>query len=538
MDKIYPSILTTGETSHLNASKLLQIGEFSSELVTMAPVGIVYLNQHGEILYINPKLLEMLEVPDATHRPQAEEFIFNLLIQEDKDGNPSILKRILKGQAHNEEEIEYVAFNGSHKWLNIYATPRHDKFGTVKGAVIVCVNVTGSKELREQLNQAQKMEAVGQLASGVAHDFNNLLTVINGHTELLQLNLPLDDNLQDHIREIEKAADSAAKLVVQLMEFSRKRPISQSVLNINAAIVNMKGMIKRLLTENIAFEAYLDPEINTILANGGQLEQVIVNLAVNAQHAMPRGGKLIIETKNTYLDEHYCRLQPDMRPGRYVMLAVSDSGFGMTEETKRKIFDPFFTTKAQGKGTGLGLSTVYGIVKQSHGHIMVYSELDRGTTFKIYFPVEEDRMNTSGERPDADSLRGGDETILLVEDEDSVRSIAIEILQELGYRVYSACDGEQAMEMFKTYSEDLDMLITDLGFPDSTGHEIANTMQGIKPNLKIIYMSGYTSNVAKDQGLLSPDSSFVQKPLQIKELADEIREVLDNSTPMDNSPFP
>lgn len=512
---------------HISADKLLQIEEFTRDLVSLSPVGILYLNQNGEVIYTNPRLVEMLDTGNEYDREATEELITEILVTTRMNSNKNIIETVLSGINAEVEEIEYSSLKEDRKWMNLYASPKYDENLNVIGAMVVCVNVTGSKGLKEQLFQSQKMEAVGQLASGVAHDFNNILTVISGHTELLQMSLREESPLQENIFELQKATDSATHLVSQLMEFSRKRPTSQSELNVNSVIVNMRNMIQRLLTENISLITNLDKSSGKILANKGQLEQVLINLAVNAQHAMNGGGKLIIESQMVILDNRYCRVHADVQPGKYVMLSVSDTGCGMSDNVKSKIFDPFFTTRANGKGTGLGLSTVYGIVKQNHGHITVYSELEKGTTFKIYLPIVRNEIPVEPRHAAEPELKGGNETILLVEDENSVRKVAIDMLSELGYSVHSAINGKHALELFDEYRTKIELVITDLGMPDIGGNQLVRIIRSFNPDLKVVFMSGHTKSAVIHQGRIDPSYHYIQKPFQYAELAGKIREVFD-----------
>ena len=384
------------------------------------------------------------------------------------------------------------------------------------------------QNLEEQVRQSQKMEAVGQLAGGVAHDFNNLLTAILGYSDFLVTDPGLDKVQKKYIGEIKKAAERAAALTHQLLAFSRKQMLEPKVLNINSLINDIQKMLLRLIGEDIYLTSKLDPEIGMIKADPGQIEQVVVNLGVNARDAMPNGGKLKLETKNVYIDEENAKDHADLTPGRYVMFAVSDTGHGMDKDTMKQIFDPFFTTREKGKGTGLGLSTVYGIVRQSEGQIFVDSDLKKGTVFRVYFPrvdkVEKDTEDVFGE---SKSLKGN-ETILLVEDEEMVRNLIYESLENFGYNVKKAENGNKAINYCKKNIEmPIHLLITDVIMPDMSGKELVERLDGEHLGLPVLYISGYTGDAIGKHGVLEEGVNFLQKPFTPQVLAKKVREVLD-----------
>lgn len=379
----------------------------------------------------------------------------------------------------------------------------------------------------EQLRQSQKLESIGQLAGGIAHDFNNLLTAIIGYSELSLMRLQKEDPLGRNIGEIKKAGERAAGLTRQLLAFSRKQVLQPKVLNINSVVSDFEKMLQRLIGENIELRTMLAPEIGNVKADPGQIEQVIMNLAINARDAMPGGGKLTIETNNMFLDESYVERHISVIPGFYVMLAVSDTGCGMDEKTLKRIFEPFFTTKGLGEGTGLGLSTVYGIIKQSGGNIWVYSELGSGTTFKVYLPcVDEDAEvypRTDGTEEDVK----GTETILLAEDEDVVRKFARKVLESYGYQVLEAANGGSALLICERHQEPINLLITDVVMPEMSGSELAERLIQLRPEMKVIYMSGYTDNAVFHHGVLHEGANFIQKPFTPYALAQKVRKILE-----------
>lgn len=380
--------------------------------------------------------------------------------------------------------------------------------------------------LQEQLRQSQKMEAIGRLAGGIAHDFNNLLTVIKGTCQLSLLDLREDDPLRASLKEIERSAERAADLTRQLLAFSRKQILEPQVLDLNALIKNLDKMLRRILGEDIQLVTFLDDHLGRIKIDPGQMEQVIINLAVNAKDAMPQGGKLTLETAHVELDEEYARKHVSVKPGSYVMLSVSDTGIGMTPEVKERIFEPFFTTKEMGKGTGLGLSTVYGIVKQSGGNIWVYSELGQGTTFKIYLPRVDEPLGEIRREVFRGTARGS-ETILVVEDDETVRKLAVKLLQMHGYKVLDASDARQALHLCRDYKEPIHLILTDVVMPEMSGRRLLEQMKEIHPEAKALYMSGYTDNVILHHGILEKGVEFLQKPFTLESLTRKVREVLD-----------
>ncbi len=451
---------------------------------------------------------------DITERKQAEESIQKLLRAVEQAENVIFM-------TDPDGQISYI--NPSFEAL--YGYKREEVLGRTP-RIAVQHDVTERKLLEQQFRQAQKMEAIGQLAGGVAHDFNNLLTAILGYAELLAEKLKDRPREAEDLDEIRKAGERAASLTRQLLAFSRQQVFERKVLDLNRLIAEIEKMLRRLIGEDVDLVTVLDPALAYVWADAGQLEQVVMNLAVNARDAMPRGGKLTIETSNVELDEEYARLHTPVRPGRYVMIAVSDTGVGMDAATRSRIFEPFFTTKERGKGTGLGLATVYGIVKQSGGYIWAYSEPGKGSTFKIYLPPadqsllpEEDRV---GETP---SVRGT-ETVLLVEDEESVRTLSRAILESYGYRVLEAAGAEEAIETVRAYQQPIHLLLTDVIMPSMGGPDLASRIRTLRPGIKVLYMSGYTDETIFRHGHLEQGRLFLQKPFTPEALARKVREAL------------
>ena len=383
----------------------------------------------------------------------------------------------------------------------------------------------------ERLRQSQKLEAIGKLAGGVAHDFNNLLTAIMGYSELLLSHLQPEDQARKNAEQIRHAAVRAAALTHQLLAFGRRQVLAAKVLDLNAVAMNLEPMLRRLIGEDLELVIVPCPGLGQVRADPGQIEQVIMNLAINARDAMPRGGKLTIETANVELDAGYVRQQVSVRPGPYVLLAVSDTGCGMNAETQAHIFEPFFTTKEQGKGTGLGLATVYGIVKQSDGYVWVYSEPGHGTTFKIYLP-RIDGVSTTAEPDEARSAPvSGRETILLVEDEEAVRDLVRGVLEGCGYSVLLAQNGEEALRLSGGHEGPIHLMVTDVVMPRMSGRELAERLASPRPTMKVLYISGYTDDAVVRHGVLSRGVAFLQKPFMPDALLRKVREMLDAATP-------
>ena len=383
---------------------------------------------------------------------------------------------------------------------------------------------------QEQLRQAQRLEALGQLAGGVAHDFNNLLTVITGFTELVLARLGSVDPPRSYLEEITKAGNRASALTRQLLAFSRRQALAPEVIDLNAVVADTEKMLRRVIGEDIELRLALDPELWRVLADRSQLDQILVNLAVNARDAMPRGGRLTIETANVELDLAYTDRHPPVRPGPYVRLTVSDTGCGMDAATQARIFEPFFTTKPPGEGTGLGLATVYGIVKQAEGYTWVYSEPGLGTTFKIYLPraqVDVATTSTAPARPAA--AAGGTETILVVEDEDQIRTLVRGVLRASGYTVLEARHGEEAVRLGEERPEPIHLLLADVVMPGMHGPELAERLVARHPGLKVLYMSGYTDQAVVERGVLQAGAPFLQKPFTPAVLRRKVRELLDLS---------
>jgi signal transduction histidine kinase/ActR/RegA family two-component response regulator len=383
------------------------------------------------------------------------------------------------------------------------------------------------RRLEEQFRQAQKLEAIGTLAGGVAHDFNNLLTVISGCTEILRAQRGLDGPAHALVEEIHHAGERAASLTRQLLAFSRQQVLRMDVLDLNAVVSGVATMLARLIGEDIRLATVLGPQIGRVRADAGQIEQIILNLAVNARDAMPQGGRLTLETADVVLDEAYAQGHMEVQPGRYVSLAISDTGCGMDKATQARIFEPFFTTKGQGKGTGLGLATVFGIVKQSGGHIWVYSEPGHGSTFRILLPVVEAGARTAPAPAARAAAPSGTETVLVVEDDAAVRAISVYALEASGYAVLQAGAGRDALRVVAEHDGPLHLLISDVIMPDMGGRMVADAVRARRPGTRVLFLSGYTDDAVVRHGVLHEEVAFLQKPFTLDALARKVREVLD-----------
>jgi two-component system, cell cycle sensor histidine kinase and response regulator CckA len=407
-----------------------------------------------------------------------------------------------------------------------HVQPLLDSAGEVVGVIGIGLDVTDRRHLADQLRQSQKMQAVGQLAGGVAHDFNNLLMVVKGHAEILLDRIAAGSPLRNSVEQVDKAADRAASLTRQLLAFSRMQVLQARVLDLNEVVSGMTKMFSRVIGENIDLTFVPGAKLGRVKADPGQIEQVLLNLVVNARDAMADGGRLTIETSNVQLDRDYCAKHHNIAPGPWVMLTVSDTGCGMDAQTQTRIFEPFFTTKPKGKGTGLGLATVYGVVKQSGGFIYVYSEVGHGTTFKVYLP----KVTAEVEKETAEKVaapQSGNETVLFVEDEESVRELVRDYLTAAGYRLLEACDGVQALEVAEAHGGPIDILVTDVVMPRLSGRELASRLTSERPNIKVLFISGYTDDSIFRHGVLEGGVAYLQKPFNLKSIAQKIREVLD-----------
>ena len=432
------------------------------------------------------------------------------------------------GRAKNiAEEPVTNAATGETRWFQTTKVPLRQADGDVPKLLGVATEITERKRLEEQLLQSQKMEAVGQLAGGVAHDFNNILTAIVGYADLLATEFAPNDRRLEDLEEIRKSARRAAALTRQLLAFSRKQVLEPRVLDVNEVVQNMDKMLRSLISESIRLETHYAANLFSARADPNQIEQVVMNLAINARDAMPEGGTLTIETANATLDEDYALRHISVMPGEYVMLAVSDTGCGMDEDTKSRIFEPFFTTKEQGTGTGLGLSTVYGIVKQHGGNIWLYSEPGKGSTFKVYLPAVQEQPEVVRKSAPHAMPKSGGETVLVVEDDEQLRRLAHRALAAQGYDVLEADRGSTAIDIARRHRGKIDLLLTDVVIPDTNGRKLADHLRASRPGLRVLFMSGYPDGAMGHNGMLETGVAYVAKPFTTEAITRKVREILD-----------
>jgi len=488
--------------------------------------GLFLMDENFLITFANKRLFEILGYP--------KDKIIGMSMYHFLDvSNQRIFNEQMelhKKDSHTVYKLTFIRKNGQKIPVIVSPSTIIDADGQIKGSLGVITDISKIKQLEAQLAQSQKMEAIGTLASGIAHDFNNIMTTIIGNAELALMDVIKDKSLRDGIKEIKKAGKKAASLTHQLLAFSRKQIIQPEILDINELLTNIEKMLGRLIGEDVELLTIPAPALWQVEIDPGQIEQVIMNLAVNARAAMPKGGKLTIETANADLNENDSREHgiEGTKSGHYVMLAVSDNGSGMDKETQEHIFEPFFTTKQVGKGTGLGLSTVYGIVKQNNGFIQVYSEPGRGSTFKVYLPMVKGDAKPKEKEQTPVEDHGGSETVLIVEDNDSLRNFAQKILHVYGYGTLVAENGEDALRVCKKHDGQIDLMITDVVMPKMGGKEAAERLQPLYPRMKVIYMSGYTDNAIVHHGVLEPGLNFLEKPFTPEGLARKVRKAIES----------
>ncbi|ACF13157.1 multi-sensor hybrid histidine kinase [Chloroherpeton thalassium ATCC 35110] len=494
-----------------------------SKVVEQSPSCVLITDLNGNIEYVNPFFTKLTgysaeEVlgknPKILKSGEMNETVYDTLWKTITAGG------IWNGELHNQKK------NGELFWEEVSICPLFDEEGYITHYFAVKQDITSKKKIEEQLRQSQKMEAIGQLAGGVAHDFNNILTVILANSEIALAKLKDQPSAQDNIQQVKKAANRAASLTRQLLAFSRKQILEPKILDLNDLIQNLQKMLARLIGEDISLIIKYAPNLKQIKADPGQIEQVIVNLAVNARDAMPSGGNLIIETENAHVDESFFKHHNCLDHSEFVLMTITDTGLGMDKATLKRIFEPFFTTKGQSKGTGLGLATVYGIIRQSGGLIQVYSEPEMGTVFKVYLPAISEKTKPEIEHEEFCEDLTGTETILLVEDEAFIREVISKGLTDLGYTIFDAANGEEALDISKKYGQKIDLLLTDVVMPKMSGKELSDKIMADRPNLKVVYMSGYTDTAIVNHGVLEEGTLFIQKPFAIPMLAKFIREVL------------
>jgi len=497
------------------------------QIIDANPSLIFVKNWDGRFVLVNHATAEIYGTTvdqltgktDADFNPNAQEVAH--FLQDDREVMTSGRAKLVP-----EERVTNPQTNQT-RWFQTIKIPLPMPGEDSPTLLGVATEITERKQLEEQLLQSQKMEAIGQLAGGVAHDFNNILTAIVGYTDLLSAEFSADDQRLEDLEEIRKAARRAAALTRQLLSFSRKQVLEPRIIDVNAVVMNLDKMLRSLMSENVELKAQLSGDLASARVDPNQLEQVIMNLAINARDAMPDGGTLTIETGNATLDEDYAARHVSAIPGAYVMLAVTDTGCGMSEEIQARIFEPFFTTKPAGRGTGLGLSTVYGIVKQSGGNIWLYSEPGKGSTFKVYLPAVDSLPENIGKAAPAQSLARGGGTVLVVEDDEQLRRLAHRALANNGFEVLEADRGGTALDIARRHKGTIDLLLTDVIMPDTNGRKLAETLRAARPELRVIYMSGYPDRAIVNHGMLGPGDAYVAKPFTTEAITRKVREVLE-----------
>ena len=505
---------------HQVALKLRASEERYRTLVDCAPYCIHELDTQGRLTSMNRAGLAMLGVVDEDAIRGTD--YLKCVVPNDRARLGQLLHQALQGHG---SAFEFTSLNGRNFQSNFI--PIKDAQGAVLRLMEITQDITARKELEEQLRQSQKMDAIGQLAGGIAHDFNNLLTIIQGYSQLLLTQANLTEDTAEQIREIYRAGERAANLTRQLLTFSRKQKISPRDLDLNELVRNINKMLQRIIGENITLQCAFAPALPPVLGDAGMMDQILLNLSINARDAMPKGGRLIIETAVVELNDDPAQRNPNARAGRFVCLSVQDTGSGIAPEHLAHIFEPFFTTKEVGQGTGLGLATVFGIVQQHHGWMEVKSTVGTGTTFKVFLPAITATATPATEF--SRKTRGGTETILVVENEEVLRRIVLVILRKQGYRVLEAASGVKALAVWEEHATEIDLLLTDLVMPDGlTGRELAEQLQTKRPSLKVIYTSGYSPEFAGSNLALKEGLNFLQKPYRPQQLAQAVRDCLDD----------
>lgn len=493
-------------------------------LIQAAPVTILVLDAEGKIRMWNPAAERMYGWKEKEVLGRSLPMVPEEKVEESK----ALIQRMLAGESLHGLELRRQKKDGSPLDITIFTAPLFDAHGQINGIMALNMDITESKRLKEQLLQSQKMEVVGRLAGGVAHDFNNLLTAITGYSELVLNFMDEDNPLRQDVAEIRKAGDRAASLTRQLLAFSRKQVLQPKVLDLNLVVESLGNMLQRLLPSDIDLVISPGANLGRVMADPGQIEQVILNLAINARDAMPQGGRLTIATANADLKESHARRLVNVEPGPYVLLQVSDTGCGMDPETKSHVFEPFFTTKELGKGTGLGLSTVYGIIKQSGGHVAVHSKPEQGATFKIYLPRISEVLEPVPQTLHQSTAKyRGRETILLVEDEDGVRQLVSTVLQRHGFTVLEAKHGREALDLSLKHPGPINLVLTDVVMPGMGGQELAKRLLTTHPDLKVLYMTGYAEEIQKDQNVPGQEIYLLEKPFEAHRLLRRVRHLLD-----------
>jgi PAS domain S-box-containing protein len=513
----------TSELAHANEALREQL-HFQQVLIDAIPTPVFYKDAQALYQGCNRAFEELIGLPRERIIGRT---VYDTTPKELADIYFEMDAMLLKNPGNQSFEVEIKYNDNPVRQVVFTRATYQNSDGALGGLVGFMFDVTERKQLEHQLYLSQKLESIGKLAGGIAHDFNNITSVVNGYSDLLIEALPPDQQEYEYAQIIRECGERATNLTRQMLAFSRKQVLEMMPLDLTSTVGNLAKILGRIIGEDLQLELKLDSRTRPVMADTSQIEQIIMNLAVNARDAMPDGGCLTIETVNVVLDEDYAGDHRVVKPGPYVMLAVSDTGEGMSSEVRERIFEPFYTTKEMGKGTGLGLATVYGIVKQHNGYIWVYSEPGSGTTFKVYLPAIDGEARTE-HRETEPGLRRGTETILVVDDEPYIRRLVTESMQRLGYRVLEASSGEEALLLGEAYGEGIDLLLTDVVMPEMNGRQLAETLASNRPAMKVVYMSGYTDRGIIRNGMLDNGIVFIQKPLSVAHLASRLRQVLDN----------
>jgi PAS domain S-box-containing protein len=502
--------------------------DFLRSIAEHSPAGIVTTDVRGHVTYFSPRAEELLgyRAAEVVGRPVAE------FQRGGHEAARTLMRRLRDEGRIREHETEILAHDGRWVECRFSLALLRDAAGATIGTLAILEDTSERKRLEAQLRQAQKMEAVGRLAGGIAHDFNNLLAVIMGHSDLIKSVLRKGDALGHDVEQIRRASERAATLTRQLLAFSRRQFLQPQVIDVNTLVGNLATMLRRLIGEHIQLELRLDPGAGRVSADPGQLEQVVMNLTVNARDAMPQGGRVVLETASVVLDQTFVGTHPGSTPGAHVRLSIHDTGCGMGPEVLSHLFEPFFTTKEPGRGTGLGLSTVYGIVKQHRGYIDVTSEPGRGSTFGVYLPRVEAKATAERAAPREPLRPGGRETVLFVEDEVALRDLMHRVLTKGGYTVLAAGDGLEALTLVEEYTRPIDLVVTDVIMPRMSGPELASRLRARDPGIRLLYVSGYTADQLRSaQTDLGADAALLPKPFTSDGLLRRVREVLDRPRP-------
>jgi PAS domain S-box-containing protein len=498
--------------------------KYLRSIIETEPECVKLLAEDGTLLAMNPAGLEMVEAKTADM--VIGKSVYSLVTPEYRDSFRKFVEGICCGNK-GSCEFEIVGLKGTRSRLESYAVPFYDEKNKKFVMLSVTRDVTERRKLEEQLSQAAKMEAIGTLTGGIAHDFNNILTVIMGYGEILEEEMDPSDRSRHYVGQILAASKKGATLIDSLLAFSRKQVIHSRAVEVTDIVRSAEQLLPRLMGRDIELKAVLTDESLTIMADPGQIERVLVNLASNARDAMPNGGLLIITTKEVELDDAFVGSRGYGKAGRYALITVADTGTGMNEETRERLFEPFFTTKGTGKGTGLGLSTVYGIIRQHNGYINVYSEPGKGSSFNVYLPLVEDKIKIEEIVPPSGSPRGGTETVLLAEDDETVRGLTRSLLEKYGYKVIEAVDGEDAIEKFMEHKDTVQLLLFDVVMPKKDGKQAYESIRKIKADVKVIFASGYPGEILSSQVNLGENMELISKPVLPAELMRKVREILD-----------